>query len=317
MKKHILTLTFFLFGLALTKEGLSHEFYGELEALYWKPTHAPIIVGRRLTNFGTGFRPRENLLVTSAADWGVRGRMGYKRDRGFVDLAYLYYGSSNQAHFNATPPSTIRMVSGSNSDDIASLSAELNWRYQNVDARIGYDLIAYSEGQLYLYGNVRWVEVVFHNQDVGVRSDPPVGALDIYTQRTCFDGTGLGLGLGGWYPFFWRLRVGGSLGVMSLIGCLDPEITLFEADTGNELVRVRERHKTYVIPAFEVRFGVDCHFSLCGLRIGAEIGYELDYYQDVIRHNIGIDRDGADDVPQIDYYGAGFGGPYIRFGVNY
>ncbi len=317
MKNRILVLSFLFLNLAVTRQSFSHEFYGEIEALYWKPTHAPIIVGRELTNLGSGFRPRENLLVTSAADWGVRTRIGYKRCRCFADLAYLYYDSGNRAHFNATAPATIRMVSGSNSDDISSLSAELNWRYQNVDVRLGYDLIQHVGRTLYLYGNARWVNINFFNQDVGVRSDPPVGTLDTYTQQTDFDGVGLGAGIGGWFPLFNKVRIGGSLGLMSLIGCLDPKITLFEADTGNALVSVSEKHKTYVIPAFEVRLGMDYQFYLCGIRVSTEIGYELDYYCDVIRHNVGIDRDGSDDVPHIDYYSAGFGGPYIRLGVNY
>ncbi|MCH9628188.1 MAG: hypothetical protein S4CHLAM2_18430 [Chlamydiales bacterium] len=307
----------FVFGLCspTTRCG---EFYGDLEALYWKPVIPSVIVGRRIGPNGGDVRARENLLISGGDDGGGRARVGYTTCAYFADLAYLYYCSGNRASFSANPPSTrIRMPAGTGADDLSSLSSQLNFRYQNVDGRLGRCFIDGPSYTFYLYGNARWVDVCFSNRSRGVRFDAPVGSIDTYTQKTHFQGGGVGAGFGGWYELICGLRFNGSLGIGAVIGNLDPTVEIL-ASTGNLSVATDQKPSTYTLPAVDFRLGVDYQWCLYGLFMKFGVGYELDYYFDIIRHNIGgTDRDGADDVPHLNFYSAGFGGPYLKLGVSY
>jgi len=312
MRKFLVLNLFFASWLCANTQ----DYYGDIEALYWKPSHAPIIAGRQIGPSGGGLRFRENFIIKGDHDWGVRARFGYAGCGFFLDASYLYYDESNTSSFTAAPGSVIRMPSGAGSDNLQFLSSKLSWRYQNVDVRYGHHFLRDCRSTFYAYGNARWVKVEFSNLDTGIRTTPLVNP-DTYLQKTDFNGGGLGVGVGGRYALCWGFGLGGSLGAMAVIGDLDPTIALFEADIGNSFLTVEENAATCVLPALELRFGLDWSKQCRCLKLGAEVGYELDTYFDLTRHNIGIDRDGADDVPQLTYFGTGFGGPYFRVSARY
>ncbi|MCH9625120.1 MAG: hypothetical protein S4CHLAM123_02890 [Chlamydiales bacterium] len=309
---HALFALLFAFA-PLTSHAHCGQFYGAFDTLYWQPSHVPVVAGRQIGPDGGGLRPRENLLINGEYDWGVRGQIGYERCEFFVDLAYLYFNTETTSHFTAAPGSVIRMPA---SADLQSLQSDLDWRYQNIDLRCGHSIFRTRCTHLYGYGNARWVDILFANLDTGVRTTP-AAQPDTYSQKTTFNGGGLGVGIGAQYHVLCGLGLRGQLGLMSIIGTLDPKIELFEADTGNSSLRVDEDPRSCIIPALEFRFGLEYAFCLCLFKLSTEIGYELDTYFDTIRHNIGIDRDGVDDVVQLTYYNAGFGGPYFRLSARY
>ncbi len=309
---------FLLIFLVLGIEVNCGEFYSDLDVLYWKPVIPSVLAGRRIGPNGGGVRPRENLLISGSNGWGVRPRIGYKTGTYFADLAYLYYCSGNSESFSANPPSTvIRMPAGTDADDLSFLRSRLNFRYQNLDGRLGHYLINRKSHALYVYANGRWVDILFSNRDRGIRSDAPVGAVDTYTQQTRFQGGGVGAGFGGEYQLFSQFRLNGLLGVLAVTGNIDPKAEML-ASTGDFSIKTDQNPNAYILPAVEFRLGIDYQLCLYGLLVNAGVGYELDYYFNVIRHNIGgTDRDATDDAPHLKFYGAGFGGPYLRLGVSY
>lgn len=304
-------------GLFLCDKVKGEEFYGSIEALYWQPTHSPIVAGRQIGPDGGGLRPRENLLIDGSYDWGFRVQGGYDACSFFVDLSYLHYNSSTKESFQAAPGSVIRMPSGSTTDNLRSLQSELDFKYQNVNLCYGYYFIRDCCWEVYTYCNARWLKLNFSNFDVGARFT--IGSRpETFLQKSNFHGGGLGVGVGAAYSFWKKLALHFSCGSMIILGDHNHDvIRFFESDIANALLTVDEKPRVFALPEIEFRLAISYPFCLSRLHFLAEIGYELDYYFNIIRHNIGIDRDGADDVVQLSYFGAGFGGPFVRLSVGF
>lgn len=302
-----------LFSLGKIEGG---EFYGAVEALYWKPAHTPILAGRQIGPDGGGIRPRKNLLIYGEFDWGVRVQGGYAFCCNFVDLSYLYYDSSTNSNFSAAPGSVIRFPSGAATDNLTNLKSKLDWRYQNVDFRFGRCLLEGCCWELFSYLNGRWVEVKLHNLDTGYRSGSAVA--DTFLQKSKFQGGGLGLGICSIYTLFDSLKIKGSFGAMGIYGEQNHSISrFFETDIPNSTLILKENPRNYLLPAIEFRLGAAYPFCLGCFHFAVEAGYELDYYFNITKHNVAIDRNAEDDVVHLNYYDAGFGGPYFRLSATF
>lgn len=301
--------------LAFSLEG--GEWYGAVEGLYWEPLHLPVIAGRQIGPDDGVTRPRENLLITGSYDWGIQAQVGYDFCPGFVDLSYLYFHSSSMAHYTAAPGSVIRMPSGAPSDNLEFLRSKISWEYTKVDVRAGYYLARAACWSLYGYGKGEWVKINFRNLDTGIRFTPN-SVPDSFLQESDFEAGGVGFGLGTRYQLWHNFGVQGSCGFLVLFGDLNHNLVrFFEPDVADSELSLEEASDTYALPAIEFCLSIRYLFSCSCIQIIPEIGYQCDYYFSAVRHNIGIDRDAADDVPILGYFNGGFGGPYIRLALTY
>lgn len=292
------------------------NFYVTLEALYWQPMHYPIFVARRSMS-DVNPAPRDELYLNGTYDPGVRARLGYLTCNCFTDIAYLYFHSDekhdrsidnfNKMEIAGAPPSY---------DTEIYAKGRSKFRYQNVDGRYGQFFCRCGNNFAFYYANARWVKVDFKNQ---VRAVPVGGTdfLDFFKQDSHFNGGGFGLGLGGHYVLCGKLGIAGNVGIMAIIGQTSLKNFNSNFDLGffvTEAFLKRSENWTHVVPALDFRLGIDYAFCWCCFNGKIEVGYELDYYANILRYassNL-VSTPNSERIPFFEVQDLGFAGPYFN-----
>ncbi len=314
MKKNLVVLAFLFSFFQL--EGAC-TFKSSLEALYWSPVQDPVPVGRRTVVSPNDPGPREDLLQTAGSQWGVQALVGYQWNRQGLDLTYAYFCSVKTVGYepNGFP---VMVIPGSDTDgglndDVQFIHAKTSSLYQKVDLRYASFLGSCQE-LYYVYCNARWIEVDLKNLDRGKRVDPGP-FTDYFHQTSSFQGAGLGFGLGAHFPWRCGLGMGGRAGFMGIMGRQKIFYDFLSQRSGN--LQLDEKPTTLFSPAFDFRLALDYRFCLGCLMVQAEVGYQLDYYIDVTRHNLWVGQSIEDDVVQLANFNMGFGGPFLSLSAYF
>lgn len=285
------------------------DFYGGIEALYWKPTHCPIPFANAERE--NGITDRKFFNIKSDYDWGARGRIGYACNCFFADIGYLWLQNCDHVKVKKNGFDSLNIQGdGSNIDLVRS---DLKFRYQHADLRFGHLLHKCENSSFYVYGNVRWMEIDFHNVTRGSSS----AAKAFFGQDACFQAGGPGVGLGGKFSICNGFAVGGRLGVMSMIGrsSVNREVSLKNDGGDIENHRLIPESSTCIVPGTEVDLNISYSRRCRCTRLGIVLGYELDYYLDPLSFS-STDED-TENLPMRTCQNVGFGGPYIGAWVKF
>lgn len=129
-----------------------------------------------------------------------------------------------------------------------------------------------------------------------------------------FNGGGLGIGFGGHYSICGNFGIGSTFNFIALIGETLFNFSASDEDTGINAHFARSKGWDHVIPGFEFRLGIDYAFCLCKFDFTVEVGYELDWYSDLLfypSHNLPAPEMSA-RIPTTDCQSIGFAGPFFR-----
>jgi Legionella pneumophila major outer membrane protein precursor len=264
-------------------------------ALYWKPMTCAWA-------YGSLARPNEMLVKTIKPDyaWGFRLFGLYTRDCFFAQLTYTWLqtrdGTDRLDELNVN--GFINLV-----NQLNRAAAKLDYDYQNVDLRLGQFIHRSPGCQFNLFGNVRWVEIEENRHLFGNNQlTGDLGAASI-TYKTEFSGVGLGVGTSGEYGLGCNFNAFGQLNFMAIIG--DRQNPNNHIRTAARASTIDYKSNTCIIPAADLRFGFNYEWTCRCLTTVWEIGYETNYYWNVLER---VSQDADGNVR--DCIDLGFAGPY-------
>lgn len=292
-------------------QGACGNYYLDAEVLYWKPIHEPILTARVLTSAVS----QHDLDLTGQYDVGGRVRLGYEVCDWFFDVAYLYYRGTD--HNEATGvPDFIAVDPVFDFSQVSFFETKAAIRYQNIDARIGHHLCSGRWWDTFVYANARWVTMDIINMAEFKDVDGDNFTLETLRQTGDFNGGGLGLGLGGNVCAWRGFGLTSTAGITLIYGesrAEDYTIIRLDGDdiTSNTAVLINQPTPncyTHAFPAFDLRFGVDYNFCMGCLDVTAEVGYELDYYFNVLPLS-------QNRLEQSEFSDMGFAGPYFKLAI--
>ncbi len=307
------------------------NYYGEIEALCWQTVHAPVFVARKfLGGVANGTpRPREEYYLDgNTYDPGVRVRAGAQYCSWFGDLSYLYFYSDERISEDRGSLNRMTMAGSPafspTNGKIVSVKSTGKYEYQNVDGRVGHLFYLGRCIDAFLYANARWIRVDFRNVTTGIPVDPlpaDPSLQNFFKQGANFKGGGGGLGAGVSYNLCGNLSLRGNLGLMAIFGksrLLNFSTRFIDGtDISTNVLLNPESHYQFV-PAIDFKLSLSYTLCICNCPLDAELGYELDYYSEILRYasNTEVGSVRADSPP-FDDQSIGFEGPYFRLTVRY
>ncbi|MCC5832637.1 MAG: hypothetical protein JJU12_06300 [Chlamydiales bacterium] len=318
------------------------NFYGTVEGLYWRVNHDPIGIARRANgNVNEPVYLIDDTYHYGRYSGGVRARAGYEACAFFADIAYLYFSDTDKKSQNRDRFSFMTLAGETpfNNDptfgdeDAVVIGPQINYdsvnsrarfRYQNVDLRFGYTFCPICCFEPFVYVDARWVKVDYRRTLYGEGFDGSTGESLLLNSstRSRFSGGGLGLGLGGRYTLFGKFGIASSFNFIALIG-----ETLFNYSASQPVLFENqgiiqdfnpnfERSKKWdhVFPGVEFRIGVDYAFCLCNFDFVVEVGYELDWYSNLLFYPSKNEpfAVGSAGIPTFTSQDIGFSGPFFR-----
>ncbi|MCH9627441.1 MAG: hypothetical protein S4CHLAM2_10810 [Chlamydiales bacterium] len=300
------------------------EWYASVDALYWTVGHAPIFAAIKVDNNDNP--DRQPLYMKGTYDGGARARFGFRESNKFADISYLnFYAPESKFFvrgdaFNFMIPSGGR--AGTNSA-VNFLDVTVQFRYQNVDLRYGVPLPACCHVLPFAYAHVRWVRVDYTYDAQGELSSSFFGgSVFRMKQHSGFQGGGLGLGLGGTYPFWKNFNLRSNLGLLALIGSTYFDYLSRDDGVFGSFPTIFTKRETWnhVIPGLDFQISLNYNFCLCRcFAIALELGYELDWYADILNYssiNL-IPQGGNGRVMPFSTQSLSLGGPFFRLTVGY
>ncbi len=236
-------------------------------------------------------QPGENTypihMVGSDYEWGYRVFGELSIDRFFIGLSYAQLNAKNVAStigFNLVFPG-----GNSNLNFLSKVIAHTSIDYQNFDVKIGVDFRRTCQSRLYAYGNVRWVDLSYSR---GAQQYSSVAtAIGFISQkvaeRSKFEGTAIGLGLGGQREVWCGLGLFGDANILGIIGerrVMPARYERYGDWGGNPGFLNRTMiypSQSCVIPELDFRIGVDYRYTCGCFTLIGEVGYEVDYFWNV------------------------------------
>jgi Legionella pneumophila major outer membrane protein precursor len=284
------------------------DFYGGVEALYWKPAHCPIPYIRaeqeeRNQDFQKAFTLR------GGSDWGFRLHVGASQDCKFTDLAYHWVETSDHGSAVRDPSFDFFDLPGSD-EDVPSARANMHTRYQGIDWRFGYAM-SLCETELRLFGDVRWTDL-----DLRVKIDgggSSHNSLDLYSS---YDAGGIGAGIEGRFPVLCGLSLATRVTVTGLIG--NSKVRRFVAHINDHRNDFIPFSTTTISPLIDARLELSYSRCACGWKWSAKVGYEIDYILDPLVYWTTATQDfpqgSSGGLPLTGCNNFGYGGIY--FGIS-
>jgi Legionella pneumophila major outer membrane protein precursor len=291
------------------------DFYGGVEALYWKPAHCPIPFIRAEADNPS---PDVHKVFTLRGDydWGFRVTAGGSRDCKFTDLAYHWVETSDCGFAdNRDGFFDSKFNLPGNEDDVEFARAKMHTRYQGIDWRFGY-AVSLCEAELRFYGDIRWTDL-----DLRVRAAGPVSSsrTDFIDLHSSYDAAGIGAGIEGRFPIWCGLSLGTRVTVSSLIG--DSKVKRFVADNVSAAETFVPFSATTINPLIDVRLELSYDRCVCGRNWSAKVGYELDYIFDSLVYWTTSTEDqpstGNPDFPITGCNNFGYGGIYFGLSASF
>lgn len=304
------------------------NYYVEIEALYWKTMHDPIFVARRSSQTrGSDFvtNPKDELYHTGDWSWGVRGRLGYETCDWFADISYLYYASEdkrseglggfNRLHIVGSPA-----FAGNETETFVASKAKFH--YQNIDGRWGHFFYNQCQSNIFLYGNARGVKIDYDQHSRGIPSTSTTFD-DYFIQEAEFRGGGLGMGIGSHYRFCGNFGIGGNAGILAVMGNTRYNFRSFylqsSAPGTQETHLAKAENWWHMLPAFDFKVGIDYEFCWSCFNFGIEVGYELNYYANILRSHSenSMSLPSSERIPTLQQQDIGFGGPFVNVDISF
>ncbi len=213
-------------------------------------------------------------IVPCRADWGFRVYGNYLNDCLFAGVSYQRFDATNSSSVVAD---SVNIRGGGNIAGLSRATGQVGVDYQNIDVRVGMQLLRRCAASLYLYGNGRWVDL---SRQRAVRQvSLTTGAVQNIREETQLQGGAIGFGAGG------EFGVGCGLGafidgnILGVIGKRSLKNVEFVASGAVPQIR-KESYPSEIciVPEADFRIGIN-HTYMCGCwQLVTEIGYEVDYF---------------------------------------
>jgi Legionella pneumophila major outer membrane protein precursor len=290
-------------------------FSGEVQALYWRASHCPILYARAFVpEIGiSGFR--DDRIIFGDYDWGFRVGLGYERCCSSFGLSYLYVQTTDGARTNAPSGGQLAIQGSGSRVDFAR--ASLKFRYQNVDFRAFRHLHQGCGCNFSVAAVARWVDIDMKYGTGGTLFDE--SAEDIHralTQSSTFDGGGVGVGFAADYGLPCDLQLGGCFDFSALIGKRKMgKLVRLQSSDGPDLSIRSPVGATGFVPAGQFDLHLSYSRCVCRTQWGLRVGYEMHYFWDALRY--AATDENEDGVPVSNCQSVGFGGPYIGLSASF
>jgi Legionella pneumophila major outer membrane protein precursor len=252
------------------------DFYGGVEALYWKPAHCPIPYVRAENTDGS-LDPHAAPSITGDYDWGFRVHVGGTRECRFTDVAYHWLETNDTAGAEKGSFTNFRLPGRSDGSDVLAARAKLHSRYQGIDWRVGYSM-ALCGAELRFYGDIRWTDLDLFMRTAGPEGDVPGNPIAFLELHSRYSAGGIGAGIEGVFPLWCDLSFGTRVTVTGLVG--DASLKRFVAHSNDGEIESDfyiPTSRTTVNPLLDVRFELSYDRCVCGRMWKAKLGYEIDY----------------------------------------
>jgi Legionella pneumophila major outer membrane protein precursor len=285
------------------------QFSGEVQALYWRPSHCPIAYVRGEID-GDDLDVVADRFVQADYDWGFRVGIGYERDCLAAGLRYLYLQTTDEARTSAASEAEQLSLQGQGGADMNKARSALKFRYQSVDLK-GYQRLHHSCGCSFaVTAAVRWADIELRNRSVGTFDD---GASPRFVdQSATFDGAGVGVGFAGDYCLPCDFRIGGHFDFAALIG--DRKIGKLSS-LASALTTRAGNGATSFVPSGQFDLFISYSRCLCRALWNLKLGYEMHYYWSALRYATA--NEDEDNLPLLNCYDVGFGGPYLGLSASF
>jgi len=284
------------------------NFSGEVQALYWRTSHCPILYARGLSSNGVSLR--DDHFVQADYDWGFRVGVGYERRCTQASLSYLYLQTTDGVRVKPPSEGSLNIQGQSRSVDFAQTA--LKFRYQNVDLKV-FQRLHHSCGCTFsVAGLLRWADIDMKNRTFGTFESKGM-RLATVSQSATFDGAGVGIGFAGDYCLPCDFLIGGYFDFAAIIG--KQKIgKLTSSDVFNLVSRPGNGVNSFV-PTGQFDLFISYSRCMCRALWNLKLGYEMHYYWNALRYSA-VHND-QDAMPVLGCYDVGFGGPYLGLSASF
>jgi Legionella pneumophila major outer membrane protein precursor len=285
------------------------QFWGEAQALYWRPSHCPIAYVRGEID-GDDLDVVADRFVQADYDWGFRLGFGFDGDCSTSGVTYLYLQTTDEARTRAKSEAEQLELQGQGSADMDEARSALKFRYQNVDLKY-YQRFHQSCGCSFgVTAAVRWADIELRNRSVGLFDD---GATPrVFDQSASFDGTGIAVGFAGDFCLPCDFKIGGHFDFAALIGSRKIGKTVSKAAA---LTTRRGNGVSSFVPGGQFDLFISYSRCLCRALWNLKLGYEMHYYWSALRYATG--HEDENNLPLLGCYDVGFGGPYLGLSASF
>ncbi len=278
------------------------------EVIVWEPCGRDFV----FTHVAAG-QPNQNHLFTVKPEFdaGFRMGVGYVGCQGAFsgDVRYTYW----EGHTARSATDTnLRLEVPNFSLNLTHVDGRRWLRYQEVDLRLRRLLTRDSSSGISAVGGIRFLELSENEQSTGLQT-PPATSITI-AQQDKFIGFVFEVGFSGRQTLCWnKVLKGEVLGMVGVGNQTNDWAVLSGAGAGISAYGGR------VPSAFSCITGVDAHVSIAETVCFAwfdmviELGYEILYYVDALRHVEPI----SPDAYTLPTYSVGFHGPFLKLGAVY
>jgi Legionella pneumophila major outer membrane protein precursor len=251
------------------------EWTGGAHALYFLPITCPFTyasVGDQTVG-EVDIATFRALAVPCRSDWGFRLFGNYLLDCIFAGVSYQH------VQVTTTRSSASVGLSGGGIGGAGPTVAQRNIEYQNLNARVGTYLTRGCNSALYLYGNVRWIDLSHRRAVSYVRARD--GSSEYLSEKSKLEGGAIGIGVGGECDVWCGLGVFIDGNVLGVIGSR----SLTDVKYRQAGVEFRDQRLSYpsdlcVIPEANFRVGLNYTYACACWTLVGELGYEVDYFWD-------------------------------------
>ena len=269
-------------------------------ALYWKPMTCSWAYGRI-----PGTNESRVQSIKADYEWGLQVFGIYTRDCFFAELSYTWLETRDASRrISGLVIPVFPVVTNLN-----GAVAKLDYDYQNVDLKLGRFLHRTCGCEFNLFGNIRWVEIEERRMLTGDNQFPTAPGPTRLTYEAEFSGVGLGVGTGGEYTICGPFHAYGQLNFMAIIGGRKNPTNFAQGTI--QALRVDYKKNTCIIPAAEFRFGFNYQVTWRCLTTVWEIGYEVDYYWNVIERTNQDSDSQTRECIDLGFAGLYFGGKVL------
>ncbi len=282
------------------------HFFAGVDALYWHPMHCVNIFVTQQISPGSDF---ENRVSAFPADyqWGVRGYVGAFNECYSGKVSYLWYQNLSYPRRDSANGD---LFPGGQALAASRVTGTLAIEYQNLDVRIGGNLGGGRCGCFMFFVNGRWVDLSVRYQTQGVVPD---ATRSITRAFSAFRGGALGAGVHMDLPLWCCISGFAEVNPLCLIGQRSSRFLDFDVGTGISSTQIFAA-QTALSPGVDARIGVEAACCYCGVELGIRLGWEVNYYWDILTHEFD-DSPNNNRVQPCD--NIGFGGPILGLFASY
>ena len=261
--------------------GLCGDWEIGAHALYFTPITCPYAYANRFTQFQVADifdgQKGQAQVIPCRAEWGFRVFGNYLEDCFFAGVSYQWFEVTTTRSIVAVAPASL-VIQGGSLNGAGRATGQVGIEYQNVDVRAGKYFLKGCCSSLYLYGNVRWVDLS-HRRTARFATPNGVIFQDV-REKSQLEGGAIGIGFGvdsAIWCDFGAFIDGNILGVIGNRSVKDIRFRSRFAGSITETVQSYPS-ETCVIPEVDFRVGINYTYACGCWQMVGEIGYEVDYF---------------------------------------